>query len=405
MKEGKKMLVQFSFKNYGPFKDEVVFDMRAVKVYKEHPYNLIVEDEKNSFLKVAAIYGANASGKSNFVDAYSAFLNIISTSFQFKKNEQYESALSKYYKPYLFDEKTANGDIEFEAVFHDNGTEYRYGYIFNRTKVVYEWLYKKSLQTLRQTTIIERSPNDLKLGSSVKKTCEKYKENVKDDVLALSFFSSLKLKTHVFTNAFYCVADVLPLRLTTSFEIDSTLNFYFSRMNDETKASLMNFLNSIDVGIRDIEVEKNDDRLIVYTYHVGADGKERRVNFDIESDGTRKAISIFCYVSIAVKFGKGLIIDELNMQLHPLLLKYIIDLIYKSDDKAQLIYTTHDTTLLNRRYMRRDQIWFTSKNTNGESSLYSLAEFKVRNDESFEKAYLGGAYGGIPDLKDFNFED
>lgn len=113
MKEGKKMLVQFSFKNYGPFKDEVVFDMRAVKVYKEHPYNLIVEDEKNSFLKVAAIYGANASGKSNFVDAYSAFLNIISTSFQFKKNEQYESALSKYYKPYLFDEKTANGDIEF----------------------------------------------------------------------------------------------------------------------------------------------------------------------------------------------------------------------------------------------------------------------------------------------------
>ena len=257
---------------------------------------------------------------------------------------------------------------------------------------------------MRQTTIIERSPNDLKLGSSVKKTCEKYKENVKDDVLALSFFSSLKLKTHVFTNAFYCVADVLPLRLTTSFEIDSTLNFYFSRMNDETKASLMNFLNSIDVGIRDIEVEKNDDRLIVYTYHVGADGKERRVNFDIESDGTRKAISIFCYVSIAVKFGKGLIIDELNMQLHPLLLKYIIDLIYKSDDKAQLIYTTHDTTLLNRRYMRRDQIWFTSKNTNGESSLYSLAEFKVRNDESFEKAYLGGAYGGIPDLKDFNFE-
>lgn len=93
------------------------------------------------------------------------------------------------------------------------------------------------------------------------------------------------------------------------------------------------------------------------------------------------------------------------MQLHPLLLKYIIDIIYKSRHGAQLIYTTHDTTLLNRKYMRRDQIWFANKNDAGESELYSLAEFKVRNDESFEKAYLGGAYGAIPELRAFFVED
>ena len=96
-------------------------------------------------------------------------------------------------------------------------------------------------------------------------------------------------------------------------------------------------------------------------------------------------------------------IDEFHSQLHPLLQKYILDLFYEQSDGGQIIYTTHDTTLLDKKYMRRDQIWFTNKNEDGESSLYSLADFNVRNFDSFEKDYLSGIYGGIPNLKDYSF--
>ena len=105
---------------------------------------------------------------------------------------------------------------------------------------------------------------------------------------------------------------------------------------------------------------------------------------------------------MAIELGKGLIIDELNNQLHPLLQKYIIDLFYTSNTNAQLIYTTHDTTLLDKQYVRRDQIWFTNKNEYGESTLYSLADYKIRNDKSFTKDYLSGVYDAIPNLKKFS---
>jgi AAA15 family ATPase/GTPase len=108
-------------------------------------------------------------------------------------------------------------------------------------------------------------------------------------------------------------------------------------------------------------------------------------------------------VRIAALNGRGLMLDEFNSQLHPLLQKYIIDLFYETSTTGQLIFTTHDTTLLDKQFMRRDQIWFVSKDERGESSLYSLADFKVRNDKSFGKDYLSGVYGGIPILSKFSF--
>ena len=95
--------------------------------------------------------------------------------------------------------------------------------------------------------------------------------------------------------------------------------------------------------------------------------------------------------------------DEFHSQLHPLLQKYLLDMFYESSNGGQLIYTTHDTTMLDKRFTRRDQVWFTEKNENGESILYSLADFKVRDFDSFGKDYLSGNYGAIPNLKDFSF--
>lgn len=397
------MLVQFKIKNFGPFRNEAVFDMRAIKSYKEHPYNLIQESEKASFLKVAAVYGANASGKSNFVDAYSAFLNIVKRSFSGKNKEDGESVLSANYNPFLFNESSAAAETEFEGTFHLNKTEYRFGFSYDATNIHYEWLYRKSLDTGRQTTILERSPDQLVLGASVRASCEKYVSDIDKDVLALSFFSSLKLRTHVFRDTLECIALILPLRLTCDRNIERMLDLYFRRdFNEKEKSRLLSFLSAIDIGIKNVEVDKSHEHVQVYTFHADEEGEMVKVPFEIESDGTRKLIAVYSFVSIAIAFNKGLIADELNMQLHPLLLKYIVDLFYKTDTQGQLIYTTHDTILLDKRFMRRDQVWFTDKNELGESTLYSMAEFKTRNDGSFEKEYLGGMFGGIPILKDYS---
>lgn len=401
------MLVQFRFKNYGPFRDETVFDMRAIKSYKEHPDNLINGAGDNQYLKVAAIYGANASGKSNFVGAYATFLRIVRESFAQNGKEDHKNVLEQCYDPFLFDNYSDNDDIEFEATYHEGNYEYRYGFVYNKETIEYEWLYRTNIDSKRRvaTTIIERKAQDIVLGASVRKECEKYLNDIDDDVLALSFFSSLKLKSTVFKDTIDCIRFIVPIRMTCREFVENALERYFKYLfDDEEKPELLNFLKAIDVQIKDIEVKKNNNSIEIYTYHSMPDGSLRKVPIEIESDGTKKAIAIYSYIRVSVFGNLGIIIDELNMQLHPLLVKYLVDLFYNQSTSGQLIYTTHDTTLLDKKYVRRDQVWFTAKDEAGASSLYSLAEYKIRNDYSFEKAYLGGAFGGIPNLTDFFFD-
>ncbi len=401
------MLVLFRFKNFGPFKEEAVFDMRAVKSYKEHPYNLIQEENGDALVKVAAIYGANASGKSHFVAAYNCFCDVVKTSFRNKGKDTNElSPLEELYDPFFFNDESNDGDTEFEAVYHDAGMEYRYGFVYNKSSIVEEWLYKTSLKTNRQIVIFERDSKEIRLGPSVKKSCEKYLDDIDTDVLALSFFSSLKLRNDIFRHLSFCITIILAISFSEEAYTESALRLYFSTVfNEEEKVRLLRFLGAIDVGIKDVQVEKDNNKIEVYTTHLGKDNKEYNLSIQLESDGTRKAIAIYSLAQIAVKYGGCLIVDEFNSQLHPLLQKYLIDLFYEDSSTAQLIYTTHDTNMLDRKYMRRDQIWFVNKDEFGEASLYSLAEFKIRNDKSFENDYLSGVYGGIPILKDFSFKE
>lgn len=400
------MLVMFRFKNFGPFKDEIIFDMRAVKAYKEHPYNLIANDSECPLLKVASIFGANASGKSNFIDAYHQFLYIVCESFHGKSKEKSVSVISETYYPFAFDDESDQKNTEFEAVYQMNGFEYRYGYAYNAERIEYEWLYRRSLTSKRLSRILERESDKITLGASVRQGCEKYIQNIDSDVLALSFFSSLKLRTHAFRDAVLCVMSILPLSFSYDENIEHFLDRYFKEdFNETERPHLLSFLRAVDVGIKDVLVEKGKNELLIYAYHDGKNGERYRLPLELESTGTRKAIAVYSLVRIAVASGSGLMIDELNNQLHPLLQKYIVDLFYEESTQGQLIYTTHDTSLLDKRFMRRDQIWFTSKNEAGESSLYSLAEFKLRNDKSFGADYLGGVFGGIPNLKDFSFKE
>lgn len=395
------MLLQFMLKNVLSFKEETVLDMTAVNAYKEHPCNLIDNDAKEKVLRVAAIYGANASGKSNLYFAMRYFQRILAESFN-NVDENDETAIDRYYVPFLFEQEEENS--EFEIVITIGNDEYKYGFEYNNCSIVKEWLYRRNYETNRNMIIIERDKDEIVLGASVRKECETYKKQIPNETLALSFYNKLKLETNVFNDVYSEIMDIL-VTSADIYDDRSILEKFLPSVIDKDKENLVEFLNAIDTGIVDIGYDDSGNKIEFYTIHKGKDGKDYELGLYNESDGTIRSILIYINARVAVIGNKTMFVDELNVKLHPLLLKFIVDLFYDETSTAQLIYTTHDTTLLDKKFFRRDQIWFVQKDKFGYSQLSSLSDFKVRSDASFEKDYLAGVYGGIPLLKEFDLKE
>lgn len=394
------MLVQFMLKNVLSFKEETILDLTAINAYKEHQCNLIDYGTKEKYLRVAAIYGANASGKSNIYIAMTYFQRIIAESLNNVEDGD-ATAIKTYYQPFSFDGEEENS--EFQIVQILGNYEYKYGFEYNANCIVTEWLYRKNLQTKRTSIIFERTTEEVEFGPSVRKECDVYKEQIPVETLVLTFFNKLKTKSGVFKEVYTGVFDTLVVP-TNFCEDTRLLEALLPQLIDQEKSSLLDFLSAIDIGIRDIEYDDSDKEIKFVTYHMGKDGKLHPLDLFFESEGTIKSIMLFIYARNAILYNKSIFVDELNIKLHPLLLKFIIDLFYENDSRAQLIYTTHDTTLLDKKFFRRDQIWFVQKDELGYSELSALSDFKVRSDASFERDYLAGVYGGIPWLKEFNMK-
>lgn len=395
------MLVQFMLKNVLSFRDETILDMTAINAYKEHECNMIDIGTKEKFLKVAAIYGANASGKSNLYLAMSYFQGIIAESLNNVKDHT-QTAIAQYFYPFSFEKNEDNSEFQIVEIIGDY--EYRYGFEYNSECIVAEWMYRKNLKTNRPTIIFERTTHSVKFGASVKKGCDAYKEQIPVETLVLSFFNKLKLKTEIFKEVYSGIMSMLVVPADFC-EKTSGLEKFLPRVINAEKENLIKFLTAIDTGIKDIGYDDSDKEIEFFTVHVGKDGNEYFLDLDNESEGTIKSIMLYIYARIVIRGGASLFVDELNIKLHPLLLKFIIDLFYEKNSKAQLIYTTHDTTLMDKKFFRRDQIWFVQKDELGYSELTALSDFKVRSDASFEKDYLAGVYGGIPLIKDFEMKE
>lgn len=404
------MLLMFSLSNFGPYAEEATLDMRAVASYKEHLYNTELLHSGDRALKVSAIYGANASGKSQLILGYETFRDIVLNSFTASSQPTAKdktssplsaarSSLKNNYHPFRFCEEPR--DTEFDVVFETQKAVYNYGFAYNASEIVAEWLYVTSSKTRRQSKIIERSSDTgINLGASVRRECNKYVQNIPRDVLALSFFSSLTLKSVVFNETTDLIGSVLPF---TGFmggnDIDQLLSLYFDKVyTDENKGQLISYLQDIDLGITDITVERNNDSILVWSHHIGEEGKAYSIPIELESDGTRKMIALHTLITYATTREAGLMVDELDADLHPLLLRHIVNQFHTQESRGQLVFTAHDLSLLDKRYLRRDQIWFSAKDDYGRSGLRSLADFKVRNDASFEDAYLAGVFGAIPNI-------
>jgi len=394
------MIIQFSMKNIRSFKDEAILDMSSIPAYKEHVYNLMEVPSGDKLLRVAAIYGANASGKSNLYLGMRIFQDIVVQSMNAVGNAE-NKILEQCYQPFAFESDSSNS--EFQIVLSDDEAEYTYGFEFNSRQIVSEWLYKKDYSVNRVSTILERDHQSTMIGASIRRECDKYKEQIPEESLALTFFSRLALKTPVFRKVFEMIFKMM-VSDTSFYEHKDVMEKYLPKAIVENKEGVLNFLAAIDTGIKDIFYETIDKRKVFYTSHVGKDGKKYSINLYNESSGTLKSIIVYIIAQFVIDENGVMVVDELSAKLHPLLLKFIVDLFYNEKSKAQLIYTTHDTTLMDKKFSRRDQILFVQKDDYGYSTLSTLSDFKVRSDASFEKDYLAGVYGGIPMLKDFSMK-
>lgn len=414
------MLLTFSFKNFGPFRDEATFDIRAVKSYKEHESHYVeLFDGKEKALKVAAMFGANASGKSSFVDAYFCFYSIVRDSFAHGSEGKVDvqdditppnsrvAAIRRFYRPFRFSEPEQDKLTEFDATFAAEDGEYRYGFTYDAKHIETEWLYFYRDGGARATVILERDASDvgepIKFGSSLKREAKKYAKDIPDDVLALSFFDGVALRSNAFRNAADCVLSVLALPPIGCGSLSNTLiqNFFSQGFDDSKERALLNFLAGIDIEIKGFHIKLNgdDEDVDVFTIHTGPDGKSYEAPIEIESEGTRKLIGMYWYLNTALTKDVTLILDEMDSELHPLITHYLVKLFHTSGSKGQLVFTTHDSTILDKKYLRRDQVWFVDKDDSGLSTLRSLSEYSVRNDADLRSSYLGGAYDAVPSLR------
>ena len=399
------MLIRFSFRNFKSFKDENCLDMEATSL-KEHEYN-VAKIDNGEYLKVSAIYGANASGKTNVLQAFDYMKNRILVSDDYKKNSPIDE--ENIYSFMINEEPIA---LEVEILARNNKI-YKYGFDILKDKIISEWLYEKRVNKFY--SIFERENNNVTMKTNKIVVLS----NIDEKTLFLNIYSKIDKDNEDFANVYYWFMNSNYLDLgNTDFEgiIDKRISSKI--LTDKNyKKELLKFIKTFDAGIEGIntipdsvEAVKNNNGIVdIKVTHKGENGEEKSLPFYMESNGTRKMFYLFDFFMDALKNGMVLFVDELDAKLHPLLTRYIINLFHNSDTNkgnGQLIYSTHDTVNLNKETFRRDEIWFAEKDKDGISTIYSLADYKindvkVRNDATYNKDYLSGRYGAIPVLEDF----
>ncbi len=405
------MLIRFNFKNYKSFKEENCLDMEATSI-KEHSYNVVNINEV-SLLKVAAIYGANASGKTNVLEAFDFMKRKVLINDDLKKTiPLVEESIYTY--------MLENGPISMEVeILANNNKIYKYGFEIENEKVISEWLYFK-----RKTTfgvIFERNNNKVEMKSS--KIAGSI--NLDSESLFLNILNKID-KDNEDVNAVYdWYLNSLYLDLGNP-NFENMINNKISNnivSDSKYREELTKFIRTFDSGIvglktkpEKIEDIRNSNNYIeIEVLRKDIKGNIKALPFYLESNGTKKMFYLFDYIMNALSKGSKLFIDELDAKLHPILTRYIINLFHNvktNKGNGQLIYSTHDTINLNKETFRRDEIWFTQKDDNGISELYSLSDYildeedgkKVRNDATYNKDYLTGRYGAIPILKEFDID-
>ncbi|HEY8422183.1 MAG TPA: ATP-binding protein [Thermoclostridium sp.] len=426
------MLIEYKVKNFKSFKNEIVLSMVADTNRELSDKNLI-QYENMTLLKSAAIFGANASGKSNLIESFRFFNDLFLAGVDINKT------LSNL-PCFKLDTKSQNNPISYEISFFLNGKRHRYGIEIDSKGICSEWLY--FVPKRQEACYFERKRNEIVRTGT-------YFENKK----ALDYIKPDATRPFLFTLAQDSIKE-----FAWAKEIINYLKFYIrpsdfpdiilkSMIEEEiledsddkivTKEEVLSFLKDADICIADISVikKKNDEddlfsqfmefmkqkgksikptELETYMHHNKYDEQYNIVDrekfpIEAESRGTAKLYALIHPIFLVLKGGGVLLVDEIESSLHPLLCERIIRLFNDpktNPNNAQLIFTTHNTLLMNPKLLRRDQIYFVEKNEYGVSNMYSLydIDLDIRSNFNYLNNYLAGRFGAIPYLGEFNLK-
>lgn len=422
------MLVEFTVGNYRSFRAPQTLSMVAASLKSKDPLldeNTVIQTANNpNLLTSAVLYGANASGKSNLVQAL-AFMK----HFVINSPKETRATGGIRVEPFRLRTTTVNQPSLFEIIFIEDNKRYRYGFEATQERVLAEWLY--FVPSTREARLFEREGDNIVVGSYFKEARD-LEQLTRPNALFLSTVAQFNSP-----QAQKLVAWFRRLGIISGVDDMGMMPFTLMQLHEgEHNQAIRQLIGDLDLGIGDLQVEKtkvrsskpnppdempeeirqafltiinaaNAEEFAVRTLHTQYDdagnpvGQELFELDDHESEGTRKLFAMSGPLVDTLKAGDVLIVDELDARLHPLIAREIISLFnHKATNPhgAQLIFNTHDTNLLDNTLFRRDQVWFLEKDQQGASHLYSLAEFKVRNDKDYERGYIQGQFGAIPYL-------
>ena len=428
------MLVGFKVGNYRSFREEQTLSLVASK--DTELSGNCVEQGKLQLLKAVGIYGPNASGKSNLIKALNTMRDIIQKSA--KPGEKLPVT------PFKLDVKYNKKPSSFEVTFFHGEVRYQYGFTATSERIYDEWLYaypKGRLKDIGQTWFERRfnkktDKTDWNFGPYLRGEKKKLQDRTIKNVLLLSV--GAQWNNEQLTTVYEWFSEKLLIILPSERSPVITIDMLMSSEKDEERkkisyAYISSMMRRADFGIHGINIKKGkfapeeieklqfpldmpeevrDEILrdlkgkieVEFEHKTEPTGKNISFSPPEESDGTRRFFELAGPWLLAILKGMTLLVDELETSLHPYLVRELIKFIQNPKLKrrgAQLIFATHDVTLLDPELFRRDQIWFTEKDEHSGTRLYPLSDYKLRKGEAMQKGYLAGRYGAIPIIEAF----
>lgn len=391
------MLIRYSVTNYRIFHETVTLSMEATKDKRLHENTFSYGDSQKSLLKMVAIYGANASGKTTIFQSLDLFCNFI----RYSSAHINESQLN--YTPFGFCESNEPTSMECELIF--NGIRYIYGFSYNREEICEEHLY--SYPNGRKTIVFEREKNNYTFKSNVRFRTENSRR-VGSKSLYVSICGQFNDKdcSNVLD---WAKNDILVL---VGNDINHSLDVLtnYMRTDEEFRTSVLRSFRIVDLGIIDVHDRMKDlvpDKMGTIKIPVSDiwvkhkfNGVEKELPINMESSGTIRFLSVIGPIIHALKNGTTIVIDEIDMSFHTDLCLWVVSRFFdplENKNNSQLLLNTHDVSLLDQSIVRRDQIFISIKDwESGDGTLRRLSDYNIRNDLDIRKAYLNGSFGGKP---------
>jgi AAA15 family ATPase/GTPase len=416
------MLIEFALENFRSFRGQQRLSLVAGHAKEMRAENTFQSLARGTppLLRSCAVYGANAAGKSNLLRGLQQMQSLV------LRSANLQQGMPLPHTPFAFAADSRAAPTEFEVLFVEEGVRYQFGFSFDAERIHAEWLLAFPLgQTQR---LYERrfdaaqQSYDWHFSSGFKGNKKVWQETTRDNALFLS--TAVQLNSERLLPVFRWFQQRL---VVITDNVAMNQNLTLTRLdNPADRQKLMNLLRCADLGIVDVQVRRDIvagmplaepaaalggampkpsiEVLSISSLHQSSDDQSMvALPLTEESHGTQRLFNTAGAWLNVLEKGEVLLYDEIDTSLHPLMVRFLVKQFHSAEtnpENAQLVFTTHDVSMLeDRELLRRDQVWFADKNDKGESSVYPLTDFSPRKEESIGKRYLRGSYGAIPLLR------